>query len=167
MLRVVPRVGVMVPRLSIQELLGLLEMLVEMEGICAKFAARRMDTRERLTLREAMLACEATAAQANAQAYDAANARFHEAIYAACRNDWAQAQVRSLRLRCSNYRRSRFELPGAMEKSLLEHRAVVSAIERGDAEAAYSAMAEHIAIGGKELADFVSSLEPGLLDPVG
>ena len=164
LLRVVPRVGVVVPKLSIKELLSLLEMLVELEGICAKFAARRMDARERKSLRDAMVACEAAAAAGNAKAYGAANSKFHEAIYVGCRNDWAAAQVRSLRLRCAHYRRSRFDLPGAMEKSLLEHRAVMEAIERGDAEAARQAMAEHIAVGGKDLADFVSLLDPGLLE---
>lgn len=164
LLRVVPRVGVVVPKLNIKELLSLLEMLVELEGICAKFAARRMDARERKALREAMLACEAAAATGDAKAYGAANRKFHEAIYDGCRNEWAAAQVRSLRLRCAHYRRSRFELPGAMEKSLQEHRTVFEAIERGDSEASRQAMAEHIAVGGKDLAEFVSLLEPELLE---
>ena len=163
LLRVVPRVGVVVPKLNIKELLSLLEMLAELEGICAKFAARRMDAREREALRDAMLACEAAASAGNANAYGIANGRFHEAIYVGCRNEWAATQVRSLRLRCANYRRSRFDLPGAMEKSLQEHRAVVEAMERGDAEASRLAMAEHIAVGGKDLAEFVSMLEPDLL----
>ena len=71
--------------------------------------------------------------------------------------------MRSLRLRCSHYRRSRFDLAGAMQKSLREHQAVVEAIERGDAEAARTAMIEHIALGGKDLAEFVSTLEPEML----
>ena len=158
LLRVVPRVGVVVPKLNIKELLSLLEMLAELEGICAKFAARRMDARERKVLRETMLACEAAATAGNAKAYAVANRGFHEAIYDACRNDWAAGQVRSLRLRCSHYRRSRFDLAGAMQKSLREHQA-----ERGDAEAARTAMIEHIALGGKDLAEFVSTLEPEML----
>lgn len=164
LLRVVPRVGVVVPKLNIKELLSLLEMLVELEGICAKFAARRMDARERKALREAMLACEAAAASGDAKAYGAANGKFHAAIYDGCRNEWAAEQVRSLRLRCALYRRSRFDLPGAMAKSLQEHRTVFEAIERGDAEASRQAMAEHIAVGGKDLAEFVSLLEPELLE---
>ena len=47
LLRVVPRVGVVVPKLNIKELLSLLEMLAELEGICAKFAARRKRRRRR------------------------------------------------------------------------------------------------------------------------
>jgi len=43
-------------------------MLVELEGTCAKSAARRMDARERKSLREAMLACEAAATAGNAKA---------------------------------------------------------------------------------------------------
>lgn len=165
LLQVVPRVGVVVPKLNIKELLSLLEMLVELEGVCAKFAARRMDAQERKTLRDAMVACESAAEAGNAKAYGVANARFHEAVYAGSRNEWAAAQVRNLRLRCAHYRRSRFDLPGAMARSLAEHRAVVAAIDQGDAEAARQAMTEHIAVGGKDFADFVGSLEPGLLEP--
>jgi DNA-binding GntR family transcriptional regulator len=164
LLRVVPRVGVVVPKLNIKELLSLLEMLVELEGICAKFAAHRMNASERKALRTAMQRCEAAATAGNAKAYATANQSFHEVIYGGCRNEWAATQVRSLRLRCSHYRRSRFDLPGAMEKSLLEHRAVVEAIARGDAEASRLAMSEHIAVGGKDLAEFVNMLEPEILE---
>jgi DNA-binding GntR family transcriptional regulator len=164
LLRVVPRVGVVVPKLSIKEVLSLLEMLVELEGVCAKFAARRMDAGERKALLEAMLACEAAAKAGNAKAYAVANRKLHETIYDGCRNDWAAAQVRSLRLRCSHCRRSHFDLPGAMQRSLREHRTVVEAIERGDMQGAQQAMTEHIAVGGKDLAEFVSLLEPELLE---
>lgn len=165
LLRVVPRVGVVVPKLNIKELLSLLEVLVELEGVCAMFAAKRMDTRQRKALHDAMSACESAVATGNLQAYETANRNFHEAIYVGCGNDWAAAQVRGLRLRCSHYRRSRFELAGAMSKSLQEHREVVAAIESGDAEAARVAMVQHISVGGKDFAEFVSSLNHGLLAP--
>lgn len=163
MLNVVPRVGVVVPKLGIQELLALLEMLAEMEGACAKFAAKRMDAKERKALREALVACESAAHAGNAKAYDNANKKFHQIIYAGARNDWAARQVYSLRLRCASYQRSRFDLPGRLEQSLLEHREVVAAIESGDAEAARLAMVRHISVGGKDFAEFVSSLGQNLL----
>src|SRR5665647_1918203 len=37
-----PRQGVHVARMSIQELLGLFELLAEIEGVCAKYCARRL-----------------------------------------------------------------------------------------------------------------------------
>lgn len=163
MLNVVPRVGVVVPKLGIQELLALLEMLAEMEGACAKFAAKRMDAKERKALREALVACENAAATGNSKAYDNANKKFHQILYTGARNDWAARQVYSLRLRCASYQRSRFDLPGRFEQSLQEHREVVAAIESGDVEAARLAMVRHISVGGNDFAEFVSSLNQNLL----
>lgn len=163
LLNVVPRVGVMVPKLGIQELLSLLEMLAEMEGACAKFAAKRMDAKERKALREALVACEKAAATGNSKAYDTANKKFHQILYTGARNEWAARQVYSLRLRCASYQRSRFDLPGRLDQSLQEHREVVAAIESADAEAARQAMVRHISVGGKDFAEFVSSLNQNLL----
>lgn len=163
LLEVVPRVGVLVPRLSSRDLLASLEMLAELEGICAAFAARRMNTDERKALRDAAASCDAAIMAGKGKAYAAANKRFHEAIYTAARNELAAAQVRTLRLRCVNYQLSRFELPGRAENSSREHRAILTAIEKGDAQAARQAMIEHISVGGRDFAELVTALKPGLL----
>lgn len=163
LLQVLPRAGVVVPRLSIKELLSLLEMLAELEGTCARFAAKRMEGPERTALREAFHACEAAVGAGDAVGYKAANSRFHEIIYAGSKNDWAAAQVRALRLRCTSYQRSRFDLPGRLERSLREHAAVLQCIEAGDEEGARQAMIEHISVGGRDFAEFVSSVPSDFL----
>jgi len=163
LLKVVPRVGVVVPRLSSKDLLASLEMLAELEGICAKFAARRMGAEERAALREVVVACETAVATVTPKAYAAANKRFHEIIYSGARNEWAAEQVRNLRLRSVNYQLTRFEVPGRIEKSLRDHQAIMAAIESGDGEAARLAMIEHISVGGSDFADLLSTLAPGQL----
>ena len=163
LLNVVARVGVVVPRLGVKELMTLLEMLAEMEGVCAKFAARRMDGKERKALRDALGACEKAAEAQRPQAYATANTRFHDTIYNGARNEWAAGQVHALRLRCASYQISRFDLPGRLEQSLGEHREIVAAIETGDPEAARQAMLRHISVGGKDFAEFVSAINPNLL----
>lgn len=162
LLNVVSRVGVVVPKLGIKELLSLLEMLAEMEGTCAKLAAKRMDRKEHKALRDALAACEVAAKAGKPKAYEDANKQFHEAIYAGARNQWAAQQVHGLRLRCASYRRSFFDVPKRLEASLAEHRQVVTAIEAGDEEGARQAMLLHISVGGKGFAELVSSLDPGL-----
>jgi DNA-binding GntR family transcriptional regulator len=163
LLNVVPRAGVVVPKLSVQELLSLLEMLAELEGACAKFATRRMDRKERQMLRAAVRACEAAAAARDAKGYGEANTQFHNVIYKGCRNEWAVKQVRALRLRCASYTRSRFDWQGRVTQSLAEHKQVLAAVEAGNPEAARVAMLEHISVGGKDFAEFVSSLNADLL----
>ncbi|RJF95627.1 GntR family transcriptional regulator [Noviherbaspirillum saxi] len=163
LLQVMPRAGVVVPKLSIKELLSLLEMLAELEGVCAKFAAKRINGEQRKALREALMACEAAATAKHAEDYKDANTRFHEIIYEASKNDWATSQVRALRLRCASYQRSRFDLPGRLDRSLREHAVVVERIEAGDEEGARLAMVEHISVGGRDFAEFVSSVPTDFL----
>lgn len=163
LLKVVPRVGVVVPTLNAKDLVALLEMLAELEGICAKLAAKRMDTSERKFLRDALAECESAANAELPKGYESANDRFHKVIYEASRNEWATEQIRALRMRCIYYQRTRFDLPGRLHQSLEEHRKVVDAIERGDGEAARQAMIEHMAIGGRDFAELVSTMDSSTL----
>jgi len=163
LLKVVSRVGIVVPKLTIKDLLALLEILAELEGICASFAARRMSAKERQLLREAMTACETAADKGDVAAYESANRAFHAAIYAGARNEWAAAQIRTLRLRSAKYQRARFELAGRTKHSLGGHHAILAAIESGESEEARRAMLEHMSSGGRDFAELVSTLEPHLL----
>lgn len=164
LLKVTPRVGVEVTKLGVQQLLSLMEMLAELEGVCAKFAATRMSPGERSNLEAAVKACEVATERGDSAAYVAANQVFHESIYAGSRNEWAASQIRFLRLRCAGYQQARFDLPGRRAQSLLEHREVMESILAGKGEDARLAMIGHIALGGRDLADFVSSLHPGLIE---
>ena len=163
LLSVIPRVGVVVPKLGIQQLLGLLEMLAELESVCAKFVAKRMTAEQRAQFRASLQACEQAAQADDAAAYAQANDAFHGTIYAAAHNEWLVHQVRGLRLRCAAYQHSRFDLPGRLNKSLKEHVLIATAIEAGDPEGARQAMHAHIAVGGQDFAEFVSSLNPDLI----
>ncbi|HBO4309874.1 TPA: FCD domain-containing protein [Pseudomonas aeruginosa] len=109
-------------------------------------------------------ACEEATARGDTPAYVVANQSFHEAIYTGSRNEWAAAQIRFLRLRCAGYQQARFDLPGRRAQSLVEHRQVMDNILAGKAEEARLAMIDHIALGGRDLADFVSSLHPSLIE---
>jgi DNA-binding GntR family transcriptional regulator len=47
-----PRQGILVARMSIKELLAMFELLAELEGICAKYCARRITDVQRARLIE-------------------------------------------------------------------------------------------------------------------
>jgi len=102
-----PRSGASVPRLSIQLLRELLELLGELEGAAAKFAAKRMRPAEKKALEEALAACAEASARDDALAYRDANDHFHDLIYAACRNETLVDQIRALRTRCAAYTANR------------------------------------------------------------
>jgi DNA-binding GntR family transcriptional regulator len=158
-----PRSGASVPKLSIQMLREMLELLGEMEAVAAGYSARRMKPEERRALQTSVDACALAAGADDATAYGRANDDFHQLIYDGCRNGALVEQIATLRTRCAAYTARRFESPGRMQRSVTEHRAVALAIADADSGAAREAMLAHISIGGKDFAEFVSGLPPELL----
>ena len=158
-----PRSGASVPRLSIVLLRELLELLGELEGIAATYAAKRIRPQEKTELAECIAQCTAAAEADDATAYQTANDRFHGLIYAASRNGALVEQIRALRTRCAAYTVDRFDSPGRMKRSALEHAAIAKGVLGNDAAAAHAAMLNHISIGGKDFAEFVSGIPTELL----
>ncbi|MDB5873329.1 MAG: GntR family transcriptional regulator [Ramlibacter sp.] len=162
LLRVIPRQGIFVARMSIAELRAMFEVLAELEGACAKLAARRMDDLSRSKMQDACARCVKAAASENVAAYTKANADFHEALYGGAHNMFLAEQLRSIRRRTQMYRSS-FQRPGQMQRSAQDHLRVAKAVLAGDALTAQREMVEHIAVGGAGFAEFVSMLPPGML----
>jgi DNA-binding GntR family transcriptional regulator len=158
-----PRSGASVPKLSIHLLRELLELLGEMEATAAKFAARRIRLAEKQELEQILADCVDAAKANDPIAYDAANTRFHDLVYQAARNNSLVDQIHRLRTRSAGYTADRFEAPGRMARSLQDHAAIAAALLRGDPEQAHAAMLEHISIGGRDFAEFVSGLPEELL----
>lgn len=160
---IAPRAGIYVSRLSIPELLGQLELLAELEGACAKIATRRLATDEAAALQRVHERSAAFEDPPDAQGYSRANAEFHEILYRACRNTALSGEIVHIRRRIQIYRRSVFQHTVRIRRSREEHAKILAAMFAGDALAAGQLMIEHIAIGGRDLADFISNVPSHLL----
>jgi DNA-binding GntR family transcriptional regulator len=154
----VPRQGVYVARMSIQELLALFELLAELEGICAKYCARRMTEAQRARLSAVQESGLKHVQAGDARGYSQYNVDFHELLYAGCHNTFLAQQLRSIRRRTQMYRKNSFLQPARLRISHDDHQRVLDAILQGNAEAAQQQMIEHISVGGKGFAEFVSTL---------
>ncbi len=160
---IIPRVGIHVARLSIPELMSLLELLAELEGACAKLATRRMTADIRLELQRVHDLSANYEATSDAQAYGRSNAEFHELIYAACRNPALADEIAHIRRRTQAYRQSAFQSAARIRQSREEHGRILEAILAGDAMGADQLMVAHIAIGGRDFTDFISTVPQALL----
>jgi DNA-binding GntR family transcriptional regulator len=161
-----PRQGATVAALSLKKLLDMFEVMAELEGMCAKLAARRINRVEREALLAAHAGCGALAADDNPDCHDdyyTANARFHEVIYDASHNPVLQDLVRGLRARCAPYRRLQLRQPGRIGKSYAEHEAIVGAILAGDAAHAEGVLRAHILIQGDVFNDFIAAMPASLV----
>ncbi|MDM0034486.1 GntR family transcriptional regulator [Variovorax sp. J22P271] len=156
-----PRQGAVVATLSLPEYIAMLEILMELEGLAARLAARRMPAAQRKQLQEAHGACQRAAAQDDAEAYGQANRVFHEIIYDGSLNEVLARQLRSMRLRMRHPQRALFDRPNRIRNSLAEHQTLLEAIVAGDEDAAYRAMTGHISSGGNVYADAIASMPAG------
>lgn len=165
LVRINPRQGVQVARISIGRLRATLEAITETECVVVRLAARRLDTDLRSALESALARCEAAASQGGAGEYALANAVFHEAIYAGCRNAVLCEQLRVLRRRVHRYRVRDFQTQPMIDRSLVEHRRIAAAVLAGDEDAAAAAMREHLPLGHAGFGEFLATVPTSFFEP--
>ncbi len=152
-----PRRGVFVKQISLNELVEMFDVMAELEGMCARLAARRITPKQMERLSKAMKACEKTAKLPDADNYYAANNEFHMVIYEASQNNFLIGQTKSLHTRLSPYRRLQLRVRYRIRYSMLEHKQVFQAIEEGDYKKAEKVLKRHVAIQGEKFSDLVAS----------
>ncbi len=152
------RQGVCVARLSLPMLIEMFQMMAVMEGLCAKFAARRATEPQKQRL--ALLHEELTATLASgdhSRFYDV-NQSFHDALYEASNTHYLAEQTRALRKRVRVYRRYVTFQPGRMTATIGEHEAILSAIRANDPAAAFASAVDHVSLLEDDMVDLIAAL---------
>lgn len=156
-----PRHGAVVAPLKLHRMVQMFEVMSEIEGLCARYAARRMSEEEKQNLKRLHDASRAHMQARELDAYYALNREFHEAIQAGSHNEPLQEIARGLFARLAPYRRYQLNHPSRVGDSFDEHDGVVEAILNGDPEGAYNAMRRHVTIQIDIFAEFVSIMGGG------
>lgn len=154
-----PRRGAVVAEIGPRRLVEMFAVMAELEGMCARLAARRAAPEDVVAIRAAHEACRGAAEAMDVEDYYPLNEAFHVAIRAAARNRFLFEECDALQRRLRPYRRLQLRARGRVARSFAEHEAVVAAIERGAPDAAMAAMRDHVAVQGDRFADLLSSLE--------
>ena len=158
LVRIAPRQGVTVARLSVSQVRAIMETVGELESLAAKLAARRVDDVLRQQLDEALQRCQDAAVQGGALEYAQANNLFHETIYAGSRNPYVAELIRKARCQIQRYRIKDFNTRAQMSKSLQDHLKVARAIQEGDEAAAAQAMLLHVPTGSTGFSEFLARM---------
>ncbi|MDD2547101.1 MAG: GntR family transcriptional regulator, partial [Burkholderiaceae bacterium] len=132
LVRIAPRQGVIVARLSIGKLRGMMESVGELEALCAKLAARRVDDKVKRDLDNAVARCQDAAVHGGSAEYAMANTLFHEVIYAGSRNEYLAEMIRNARRMIQRYRVRDFHNKTQISRSLQDHLRIARAIQEGD-----------------------------------
>lgn len=154
--------GVYVTSLSMPVILEMFQMMSVLEGLCARYAARRATPAQRRRLQELQEQLRGLVDSDNRDLFYEVNQHFHDALYDASNTHYLAAQTRLLRKRVAFYRRHVTYHPGRMRSTIGEHQAILDAIERHDPEAAFSAAANHVTLLQDDMVDLISAVSSQL-----
>jgi len=152
------RQGSFVATITILDLFQIFEVMSELEGLCARLAARRMSELERQELKRIGEEFAFGSQVPAIDRYSELNIEFHKTIYRGTHNPFLEEMTRQMRRRVAPYRRHTFYLSGRISESAEEHRVIAEAICVGDAERAYAEMRSHVDIQRAQFSDFIALL---------
>jgi DNA-binding GntR family transcriptional regulator len=152
------RQGVMVASLSLPVLIEMFHVMAALEGLCARFAARRATIEQKRALVSTHAALVDALKDQDAQRFYEINAVFHDQLYAASNTEYLAEQTLALRKRVAPYRRYVTSQPGRMHATIGEHQRIIDAIDKADAQAAYDAASGHVTLLGDDMVDFIASI---------
>jgi DNA-binding GntR family transcriptional regulator len=141
-----PRRGAVVARPEPQRLRDIFAVMAELEALCAAAAARGMSPASRREMEALHRRMAAMVRAGDVSAYRAANVAFHQMLYAGAQNGYLAELAQDTRRRLAPFRAAQLEAPNRLLGSHEEHGAIVTAILRGDAEAAARGVRGHLAL---------------------
>ncbi|KMQ75492.1 GntR family transcriptional regulator [Marinobacter subterrani] len=159
LVNVQPKRGTFVAKMSLDQLIEMFEVMAELEGMCGRLAARRIQAAELEALRAALLRCEDPEVMAEPDDYYYENEEFHNCIYTASHNQFLATEARQLKQRLKPYRRLQLQARNRVSNSSEEHRKIFRAIETGQEREAEQYLKEHVLIQGTRFSDFVSQVK--------
>ena len=143
LVQLVPRKGVLVAKIGIDELADMLEAECELEALCAQIAAHRMSLLEKKQLERVHELAEEVVKKADPSAYLELNKQFHHLICLGTHNQLLNEMVSNLRSRLSGFRQAQGKTEKRLQISHHEHQLIVDAILNSDATAAFQSMRAH------------------------
>ncbi len=153
-----PHRAAVVARPSHKTLIGMFEVMAELEALCAGYAAERMTATERRAMEEVHEELRVLIQSGDPQRYHEMNEAFHGTIYSGAHNAYLAELTLMTRARVRPFRRAQFRIRGRLAKSHIEHDRVVQAILRGDRVMAAQTMYAHIITVGEEYEHYTETL---------
>jgi DNA-binding GntR family transcriptional regulator len=148
--------GAFVAEITLEDIFDVYEVLTELEGLCARLAARRMDPDEREELRRLHLRMGELLAPEHRDEYVRLDQQLHELLIRASRNVALREHVSGCIKRIAPVRRTSMEMVRNIEGAWREHDQLVAAILDGRAEDAERIMTEHVALRAEQARDLVA-----------
>lgn len=144
LVRLVPNRGAYVSKPTFKSIKEMFDVMSVLEGVCARTAAEKMTDRAFQHLEALHGVLEEKFRQRDQEAYIRHNNRYHAYVQKLAGNHTLNQIVNGLRQQILLYRFQSLNLKGRFEDSILEHRQLLEAFRRRDAEKAESLMKSHL-----------------------
>jgi len=153
------RQGATVRAIKAEALVEMFQVMAELEGLCARLAARRVSQAWGSEISAIHQRLVASGETGDIDVFYDVNQEFHEAIYEASRNAFLADQTRKLRNQVAAYRRRVTRMPNRIADTVREHEAIMQAILAHDPDLAHSTMRDHVNLLGDNLLDFLAAFK--------
>lgn len=150
------RRGMRIAKLDLRRLIQVFETTSELEGLCARLAARRMTKKEQAELEKEHELGERALEAADGAVYAGHGRRFHYLVIRGTHNDSLIEAVNRVALHTFPYRRFQLRYPGRARANHEDHSLILQAIVNGDEQSAYDRMCKHVTVQGDVLAEYIS-----------
>lgn len=140
----IPRKGMYVAKISIEDALEIYELREILEGLAARKTAERIDEENLKLLKEIIKKSENYVREEDFKNYSNLDEEFHKIIWNISANKKLFKILENIRSIIRLLMTSSVNIPGRAHSSLLEHKKIISAFEKKDPDFAETCMREHI-----------------------
>jgi DNA-binding GntR family transcriptional regulator len=151
-----PHRGAVAAPITAKRLDEMFTVMAELEAVCARLSAMNMTPGERRDLAAVHAEGALLVSSGSLADYSDHNIQFHDTLYLGTHNGFLVELAQSVRQRVAPFRKAQFEGLNRLAKSHEEHGRVVSAILRGDADAATTNMRTHMVVVRDAVDDVVA-----------
>jgi DNA-binding GntR family transcriptional regulator len=139
-----PNKGSVVLGVSTQDIEDIYSIRMLIEGLAAKWAAEKITSDEIDKLKDSVELSEFYNGKNNMDPLEGLDSKFHEIIYEACKSKPLKHMLATFHHYIQNARAVSLSAPGRARNAILEHRAILQAIQDHDSSGAEQLMYEHI-----------------------
>lgn len=144
LVQVIPRKGVIVAPLSIDDALELVDVRMANETLCMRLAAERITKGEIQQLKSLAREFDLAASRRHITEVMNLDRQFHEHIAAAARNHILAEILKVLHARSQRFWAISLAMEDHLSEVQEEHQAIIKALSEGDAQASVDAVQEHV-----------------------
>ena len=154
-LTVIPRRGAVVSRITRKEINDFYDLKSLLEGYAARIAAEKITEKGIEKLRKINEQLAVLAEKDDVDAFFSKNDEFHNTFISYCGNEKLLEFHKHLVQRFMRFRLGALSVPGRLQASVKQHRAIIKALAEKDGPLAEAAVLEHALLSGVELAERV------------